>query len=381
MNPLSLELLQRLGARYEPMDARGRVIPSYPAFWAMAEEAFPAGPVELSEAFAETVGYEDDIIKVLESGNGEFRLAGFRRGSRYLNILVLPETDDALLAAHPEARGVILLQDATTEMLAKQAVVQSKNETAILSQALRSRNDELQAANSRLDELMQTIRDHNHSLDLQVKQRTAELLRSRLSVISTLARVAEFRDTDTSRHTFRIGQGSTLIGRYLGMSDQECEQLFYASLLHDIGKIGIPDSILLKPGPLSPAEWDMMREHTRIGAEILDKHGNALFDTAREVALCHHEHWDGAGYPQGLSGESIPLVGRICTVLDVFDALVSRRPYKEAWPIEKAMATIASLSGRQFDPRIVDAFMAVLDQLLAFHDDEATTDLLPPELS
>ena len=380
MSQLSIDLLRRLGICYEPIDGEGRIIPVNPEFWAMAEAAFPSEPVDVCDAFAEAVGSEDQIAGVIRSGSGEYRLAGFRRGRHYLNISVLPYTDAELIEACPGARGVIVLQDATAEMLAKQAVVQSKNEASILGEALRDRNRELQSANGRLDELMRTIRSHNHDLDMQVKRRTAELLRSRLSVISTLARVAEFRDTDTSRHTFRIGQGSALIGRYRGMPDAECEQLFYASLLHDIGKIGIPDSILLKPGPLDGGEWEIMRGHTRIGAEILDNRDHSLFGTARQVALYHHERWDGGGYPEGLAGEAIPVVGRICAILDVFDALISRRPYKEAWPVEKAVETIRSQSGKQFDPSVVEAFLAIADQLITLHDEDGSPELLPPEL-
>jgi len=192
--------------------------------------------------------------------------------------------------------------------------------------------------------------------------------------------VAEFRDTDTGRHTFRIGQASVMIGRELGLPEDRCEQLYYASLLHDIGKIGIPDSILLKPGRLDESETRVMQGHTRIGAEILDRKDHSLFDTAKRVALYHHERWDGSGYPEGLAGEAIPLVGRICAVADVFDALLSKRPYKEPWPLDEALGEIAARGGTQFDPTIVAAFMRVADAIASLHDDDETGELLPPEL-
>ncbi|HOZ72597.1 MAG TPA: HD domain-containing protein [Spirochaetia bacterium] len=360
------DILEPLGICYESLDGDGRIVPANERFWAMADSPMPSGPVSLDEGFAELVGLERELDALMHEGSGQVRLSGFRRGERYLNLTILP--------------GVAVLQDATGEMLAKLTVVQSKNEMAILDEALHSKNAELLEAYGRLDELMNTIRTHNHDLELEVRKRTSELLRSRLSVITTLARVAEFRDTDTGRHTFRIGQASVMIGRELGLPEDRCEQLYYASLLHDIGKIGIPDSILLKPGRLDESETRVMQGHTRIGAEILDRKDHSLFDTAKRVALYHHERWDGSGYPEGLAGEAIPLVGRICAVADVFDALLSKRPYKEPWPLDEALGEIAARGGTQFDPTIVAAFMRVADAIASLHDDDETGELLPPEL-
>jgi len=380
MNETDSGILERLGARYEPVDANGSIQPRDPRFWSLAGTSMPDGPVGMEEAFEETFGAGDDIRAVLASGRGEYRLAGFKRGDRYLDLIVVPAGSGGRTDRRPDTRGFVVLRDGTAEMLSKLAVVQSKNETAILHEALAARNVELQAANARLDELMRTIRDRNHDLDLNVKRRTAELIRSRLSVIAILARVAEFRDADTSRHTYHIGRSSHLIGERQGLSDDECRKLFHASLLHDIGKIGIPDAILLKPGRLDRDEMAVMREHTRIGAEILDHRDDPLFDLAKDIALYHHERWDGGGYPLGLSGERIPLVGRICAVVDVFDALISKRPYKDAWPLDRALAEIKAQSGTQFDPSVVESFLAVADDIAALHAEDDTPELLSPDI-
>jgi putative two-component system response regulator len=148
------------------------------------------------------------------------------------------------------------------------------------------------------------------------------------------------------------------------MSDEEAELILNASPMHDIGKIGIPDNILSKPGKLDAQERAIMEQHTLIGARIIGEHNTPLLDMARTVALTHHEKWDGTGYPRGIKGENIPLVGRIVAVADVFDALVSKRPYKKAWPAEKAVAVIKEESGKHFDPEVVKVFLANLNEII-----------------
>jgi putative two-component system response regulator len=147
------------------------------------------------------------------------------------------------------------------------------------------------------------------------------------------------------------------------VSSADAELLRHASALHDVGKVGIPDHILTKPGPLTADEWELMKTHTTIGGEILSGSSSALVELSRTIALTHHEHWDGGGYPLGLRGERIPLPGRICAVGDVFDALLSARPYKEPWPLDQAMAEIERLSGTQFDPGLVRAFLPIARDL------------------
>lgn len=183
-----------------------------------------------------------------------------------------------------------------------------------------------------------------------------------------LARAAEQKDGETGQHMRRIGVISGMIAEAIGCDDAYCEMLCDAAQLHDIGKIGIHESILLKPGPLTTDEWKLMREHTRIGASILSAFPSPLMDMAAEVAISHHEHYSGAGYPYGLVGEDIPLVGRIVGLADFFDALTMDRCYRKAVPDRQAIAMITERRGQQFDPRLVEAFMGIVDKLILARD-------------
>lgn len=181
-----------------------------------------------------------------------------------------------------------------------------------------------------------------------------ELKATRLQIVQRLARAAEYRDNDTGQHVVRMSLYAYTLAIGYGVSEAVADDLLNAAPMHDIGKIGIPDHILLKPGPLSPEEWVTMRKHPLIGAEIIGEHTNAMLYMAREIAMCHHEKWDGSGYPQGLAGEDIPISARIVAIADVFDALTSRRPYKHAWPVEEALDHIRAQSGQHFDPALVE---------------------------
>ncbi|BBL71726.1 HD domain-containing phosphohydrolase [Methylogaea oryzae] len=208
------------------------------------------------------------------------------------------------------------------------------------------------------------LRDENRVLEEQVRQRTQELEYTRLEIIRRLGRAAEYRDNETGAHVIRMSKFCALLGGQIGLSEEECELLLNASPMHDIGKIGIPDRILLKPGKLDPDEWDIMKTHAAIGAEMLSGHDSTLLQMAEIIAATHHERWDGSGYPKGLKGEDIPLVGRITAVCDVFDALTSERPYKKAWSVEEALAEMEKLKGSHFDPILVDRFHDILPQVL-----------------
>ena len=211
--------------------------------------------------------------------------------------------------------------------------------------------------------LHETIKQQNDFLEVKVAERTRELQETRLEVIHRLGLAAEYRDNETGLHIIRMSKVSAELAKAAGLADSQCELILNASPMHDIGKLGIPDSVLLKPGKLNAKEWETMKTHTLIGAEILSGGDTDLLELARLIAITHHEKWDGSGYPNGLKGEEIPLEGRIVALADVFDALTSERPYKEAWTVEKAIEYIAEMSGTQFDPDLVTIFIGILPKV------------------
>ena len=213
----------------------------------------------------------------------------------------------------------------------------------------------------------------NSNLEQVVQKRTAQLQESQMDLMRRLAVAAEYRDDQTGLHIGRVSRYSALLGRAMGLDEDECERLLHASQLHDIGKIGIPDSILLKNGKLDPQEWETMKTHVLLGGKILQNGTCPLVRLAEQIALTHHERWDGRGYPAGIMGEDIPLVGRIVSVADVFDALTSERPYKRAWSVPDAVAEIVKNRGGQFDPTVVDRFVEILPDLLQVGEDLGNT--------
>jgi len=204
---------------------------------------------------------------------------------------------------------------------------------------------------------------HNQQLEALVHQRTEELYNTRYEVIKRLGLAAEYRDNETGNHIIRMSQYAYLLARALGLPESTAEIIKNAAPMHDIGKIGIPDRILLKPGKLDPDEWQIMMTHVTIGANILSGSDSELMLTAKRIALHHHEKWDGSGYPNGLRGEEISIEGRICALADVFDALVSERPYKTAWSLEDALAWIDAQSGKHFDPQLIPRFRDILPEV------------------
>ena len=206
--------------------------------------------------------------------------------------------------------------------------------------------------------------DQSRELERMVRQRTHELLTTRQQIIRRLGRAAEFKDNETGNHVLRMSHYARIIALAHGLGDEAADIIFNTAPMHDIGKIGIPDAILLKPGKLDAAEWAVMHQHPIMGAEIIGKHENELLEISRIIALTHHEKWDGSGYPQKLKGEDIPLEGRIVAIADVFDALVSVRPYKGAVPVEEALHYFDEQSGRHFDPTLVEAFRRALPEIL-----------------
>jgi putative two-component system response regulator len=210
--------------------------------------------------------------------------------------------------------------------------------------------------------------DQSRELERMVQQRTMELLTTRQQIIRRLGRAAEFKDNETGNHVLRMSHYARLIALAHGLGDESAGIIFNTAPMHDIGKIGIPDSILLKPGKLDAEEWKVMHQHPIMGAEIIGKHDNELLETARIIALTHHEKWDGSGYPQRLKGQEIPLEGRIVAIADVFDALVSERPYKKAVPLDEAMRYFDDQSGRHFDPTLIEAFKRALPEILRIRE-------------
>jgi len=208
------------------------------------------------------------------------------------------------------------------------------------------------------------LHDQTRELERRVDLRTRELQTTRLQIIQRLGRASEFRDNETGNHVLRMAIYCRLIGVAAGMGPVEVETLYTAAPMHDVGKIGTPDEILLKPGKLNAAEWAIMQKHTQMGADIIGEHDDALLSLARVVALSHHEKWDGSGYPLSLVGDEIPLAGRIVALADVFDALTSDRPYKKAWPVDEAVRTICNSAGSHFDPGLIPAFLTALPKML-----------------
>jgi putative two-component system response regulator len=195
--------------------------------------------------------------------------------------------------------------------------------------------------------------------------RMEALRESRLEIVQRLGLAAEYKDNETGLHVIRMSHFSRILGLAAGMTEAEADDLLHAAPMHDVGKIGIPDRILQKPGPLDPDEWKIMQSHATIGAEIIGEHPNGMLALARNIALTHHEKWDGNGYPKGLKGEEIPLEGRITAIADVFDALTSVRPYKKAWTEEEALDFLVQQKGKHFDPALVDLFLGQMPAIRA----------------
>ncbi|MEA2552365.1 MAG: cyclic di-GMP phosphodiesterase [Fimbriimonadaceae bacterium] len=255
---------------------------------------------------------------------------------------------------------IMLTGDASEEV--KQRALEAgvadfvRREFDLTELVLRTRNS------LRIRQLFQQVQRNKEELEEMVMERTRDLRRSQRETLERLALAAEFRDDQTSQHTQRVGELSALIADAMGAHTGFVEDIRSAALLHDLGKIGIPDAILNKPGPLTPTEYDILKEHTEIGCRILDGCTERVLQLAQQVALSHHEAYDGSGYPRGLKGEDIPLAGRIVAAADAFDAIMSERPYKPPRPISVAIQELESEKGKQFDPAVVDALLEVVEK-------------------
>jgi putative two-component system response regulator len=273
------------------------------------------------------------------------------------------------LRTRPEAKDVpIVMVTAATERAVRQKALEM-GATDFIAKPI-----EPSEVKARLTNLLALRRSH---LDLQdrntwltnaVDQATKTIHDREEELIVRLSKAAEFRDPETGAHIVRIAQYSRLIAATLGLGDEFCDLIRRAAPMHDVGKLGIPDSILLKPGRLDPDEMEVMKRHSAIGHSILVGSASKLIQLGAEIALTHHERFDGQGYPAGLQGDAIPLAGRIVAVADVFDALTSVRPYKAAWEMDKARAHVLEGQAKHFDPQCVEAFMAAWDEVLWVHD-------------
>ena len=219
----------------------------------------------------------------------------------------------------------------------------------------------------KLHEQQSIIQDRADWLARQVEVATQQIVSREHETLLRLAKAGEYRDEITGNHVVRMAKYSREIGEALGLSEKECDEIEYAAPMHDIGKIGIQDNILLKPGKFEHDEWLVMQEHTRIGHSILSNSQSRYIQTGSIIALNHHERFDGSGYPNGIAGKDIPLVARIVAVADVYDALVSPRPYKQAWSVEDAQDYLHKHAGSQFDPICIEAFFERLDNISRIH--------------
>jgi putative two-component system response regulator len=216
---------------------------------------------------------------------------------------------------------------------------------------------------------------YQSELETEVAKRTEQLRQAferikavSLETVYRLSRAAEYRDEDTGAHLQRMSHYAAAVSRHMGLDESMVENILYAAPMHDVGKIGIPDHILLKPAKLNPDEWEIMKQHAIIGAQILDGSDVEVIKLGEVVARTHHEKWNGSGYPVGLKGEEIPLPGRIAAISDVFDALTSKRPYKGPFSLEKSFSIIQEDRGKHFDPDVVDAFFSLKDEIIRIHE-------------
>ena len=279
-------------------------------------------------------------VRIVQRGGGnqELELGSFTQGASIGELSVLNDTAySASAVAATACQTLRFSKDAVDELMAVDP----------------------EATRPMFQALTRAFSQHLQNLEGRVLEHTDRLRETHFEIIYRLGRAAEFRDDDTGLHITRMSRFAARLALEAGLPKQHTELLLHAAPMHDIGKIGIPDDILLKPGKLTEEEFTIMKTHTELGAELLAGSTSPVVQLAQQVALSHHEKWDGSGYPEGLTGENIPIEARICCVVDVFDALISERPYKQPWTVEDALAEIARCSGTMFDPMLADAFVSL----------------------
>jgi response regulator RpfG family c-di-GMP phosphodiesterase len=365
-------LASRMRLHHELVDRELRLLGTNPRFWELLGREPPGEPLPLAEVFPELVGLEDEIEHLAGSGSGELEIPEINRvhaARPQVAYFTLSVVFDPELGPGP----IVILEDTTRQSEFHRNLLQSRNENSLLRDRLVEKSErlretarklarakrDLSARNEELRVRNDEVRRYSHDLEGEVRERTRDLRQSRLEVIRRLAQASEFRDAETGQHVMRMSRYSVLLASRIGIGEAECELLLQASPLHDVGKIAIPDAILLKPGSLDAAEWANMKRHTTYGYKLLAGSDSVLMRTAADIAKSHHERWDGGGYPEGSRGEAIPVFGRICALTDTFDALTSRRPYKEAWPVDRAWEEMHRLSGLAFDPELLRVFLSI----------------------
>lgn len=362
--------------------------------------------VDDEEPIRQTVRYyqEDNNYNVLEAENGRVGLQLFKQKKPDLVLvdLRMPEVDGLDVLAHitgqsPDTPVIII---SGTGIIADVVEALHLGAWDYIIKPIEDMTVLLHAVNKALERarLIRENREYSQQLEEKVRIRTAqleaanrELLETQLQIIRKLGKAAEYKDNETGRHVIRVSLYCGILAEALGLPPETVDLLYLCSPMHDLGKIGIPDNILQKPGSLDPGEWEMMKEHsdmgkdmlqplsgedivlyrkhTRIGEDILAGTDSPLLEMARKIAAYHHEHWDGSGYPYGLKGEEIPIEARIVTAADIYDALSSQRAYKEPFSEEKCQQIIRSFSGTLLDPAIVDEFFQNIDQILKIKEE------------
>lgn len=349
--PAEIALLNNIGcvymARYEPQKAL---------------EYFDK-QLELAQAFGDRKRFANGIV---DSGRAHLALGNFDLAFNLIweahQAFEEVGAQDELAKTHKDLAAIFEAKDDIALAFGHFKQFHTL-EATVKSDTAKQRTQTLAAKydleKSRLEAEMYRLR--TVELEVMVKERTQDVVDAQFEMLERLANAAEFRDSDTGTHTKRVGRIAAAVGERMGLASAEVELLRSAAQLHDIGKIAIPDAILLKAEKLTSDEWEIMKTHARLGAQMLMNGKSKLLNLAEEIALTHHEHWDGTGYPDGLAGKSIPLSGRVVAVVDKYDALLNERPYKKPWTRQDAIEEIYRVTGTQLDPEVVGHFMIVID--------------------
>ncbi len=340
---------------YENLDAQLRILPQNEQFWSFLNEKKPLEPCPLENVFPEIIGSEGWIESILSAGKGQFQLSSILHDEQYIHLTIIPGDE--------QGKGLVVIKDNTEEAKKQQQAIQQRNEVFLLKQDIETKNKELLESNRELIALLNKMREQEMEMRSKVNFRTHGIRKALYAFMLMQGKTAEFRDQDSGGHVYRVSRIASILGKGYGLPPAECEKLFFACLLHDIGKAAVPREILFKPGPLAEKEWDVMKKSLKKGVSLLPPGDSPLFSSVSNVALCHYEHWDGSGYPEGLKGEDIPLFGRLCAVAEVFDVLLSKRPYKEPIPLDQAVGTMLHGSGNHFDPSVIKVFQNVLNDI------------------